>query len=62
MKQNEKSIIFLKKNTQGQYSVINMDLGKFAIAPSSQSPSISGEKQDSKEQFRESVLEKYDLK
>ncbi|WP_342415163.1 hypothetical protein NST83_18040 [Paenibacillus sp. FSL R10-2782] len=62
LKQNEKSIIFLKKNTQGQYSVINMDLGKFAIAPSSQSPSISGEKQDSKEQFRESVLEKYDLK
>ncbi|MEC0180655.1 hypothetical protein P4H61_03980 [Paenibacillus peoriae] len=62
LKQNEKNIIFLKKNTQGQYSVINMDLGKFAIEPSSQSPSSSVDKQDSKEQFRESVLEKYGLK
>ncbi|WP_025715954.1 hypothetical protein [Paenibacillus sp. 1-18] len=62
LKQNEKSIIFLKKNTQGQYSVINMDLGKFAIEPTSQSPNSSAEKQDSNEQFRESVLEKYGLK
>ncbi|MGG1618981.1 hypothetical protein ACIFQM_21000 [Paenibacillus sp. NRS-1782] len=62
LKQNEKSIIFLKKNTQGQYSVINMDLGKFTIEPSSQSPSSSVDKQDSKEQFRKSVLEKYVLK
>ncbi|WP_226000972.1 hypothetical protein [Paenibacillus sp. BJ-4] len=62
LKQNEKSIIFLKKNTQGQYSVINMDLGKFAIEPTSQSPNSSAEKQDSNEQFREFVLEKYGLK
>ncbi|TKJ89809.1 hypothetical protein PaeCFBP13512_14405 [Paenibacillus sp. CFBP13512] len=62
MKQNEKSIIFLKQNTQGVYSVINMDLGKFPLSDTSEiSRSLTSEEHNSKEEFRKEVLEKYDL-
>ncbi|MEK4191425.1 hypothetical protein [Paenibacillus sp. FSL L8-0494] len=60
LKQNEKSIIFLKQNSQGEYSVINMDLGKFSLESTSQFLGTS-KTQDSKEKFRQSVLEKYNL-
>lgn len=62
LKQNEKSIIFLKQNTQGVYSVINMDLGKFPLSDTSEiSRSLTSEEHNSKEEFRKEVLEKYDL-
>lgn len=62
LKQNQKSIIFLKKNTQGQYSIINMDLGKFSLDTLSQPLSTLAKNQDPKVEFRKSVLERYDLK
>jgi len=54
--EGQKSIIFLKKNTFGQYGVINMDLGKFSLEQGS-----GDTKATSKEKFRQAVLEKYDL-
>ncbi|BCG57094.1 hypothetical protein [Paenibacillus sp. URB8-2] len=59
LKQSEKNIIFLKKNTQGQYSIINMDLGKFSLNSSAKSFSASSEEQIVKDGFRKQVLEKY---
>ncbi len=56
----QKSIIFLKKNSFGEYSVINMNLGKFNIEQNLQTQSGDAEAV-SKEKFRQTVLEKYDL-
>lgn len=62
LKQDEQSIIFLKQNAQGVYSVINMDLGKFSLNHTSKtSKTLTSQEQDLKEEFRQTVLEKYNL-
>ncbi|WP_052099023.1 hypothetical protein [Paenibacillus stellifer] len=59
LNQGDKSIIFLKKNTQGQYGVINMNLGKFSLNSSDKLKKDTTEEQQSGENFKEQVLEKY---
>ncbi len=55
------NIIFLKKNTFGQYGVINMDLGKFELQEDPNSSDKSSPDLSEKELFRTSVLNKYNL-
>ena len=58
---NKPCIIFLSKDSEGKYSVINMELGKFIISSEPQFNGKKDQQDKDKENFRQTVLEKYDL-
>ncbi|AIQ62893.1 hypothetical protein PSTEL_07015 [Paenibacillus stellifer] len=69
LKKDSEYVIFLKKNDQGQYFVLNLNLGKFnlngnsEIAPDSKSMRIEEKASESEYQtFLNSVISKYKLK
>ncbi|PKQ87804.1 hypothetical protein CXK86_27885 [Paenibacillus sp. BGI2013] len=64
LQKNNKSVIFLMKNTFGNYGLINDNLGKFSLEETSQSnfpQSFTSQELSEYETFRNSVLEKYNL-
>ncbi|MFM9282164.1 hypothetical protein [Paenibacillus jiagnxiensis] len=61
LEKDEKNIIFLQENAYGQYSVINMELGKFSLETPMTVHSATYEKNSFKAEFRADVIEKYNL-
>lgn len=67
LEKDQQYILFLKKNTYGQFSIINMELGKFKIKDSDKkedylSTDETSHSKEYKEKFRDDVLKKYKLK
>lgn len=67
MKKNSRYIIFLKKNTNGDYSVINMSKGKFNLDDTDTEDILyvhGGHKDvdDRKVKLKEQIIEKYKIK
>lgn len=61
LQKGEKSVIFLKKNTFGQYSVFNQNLGKFSLSTSETSTARIGNETAEYDTFKRDVLKKYGL-
>ncbi|WP_433706911.1 hypothetical protein [Paenibacillus illinoisensis] len=64
LQKNDKSVIFLMKNTFGDYGLINDNLGKFSLEETNQLNSLqsfTSQELSEYEVFRNSVLEKYNL-
>lgn len=64
LQKDDKSVIFLMKNTFGDYGLINDNLGKFSLEETNQSnlpQSFTSQELSEYEVFRDSVMEKYNL-
>lgn len=61
LESGEKYIIFLKKNAEGTYAVINLNLGKFDLNSTTKLQSASSEEEKKYEEFKASVIDKYNL-
>ncbi|WP_405155840.1 hypothetical protein [Paenibacillus sp. FSL K6-0108] len=64
LQKGDKSVIFLMKNTFGDYGLINDNLGKFSLEQTNQSKlsqSFTSQELSEYELFRDSVMEKYNI-
>ncbi|MDN4600659.1 hypothetical protein P5G61_05435 [Paenibacillus sp. F6_3S_P_1C] len=64
LQKDDKSVIFLMKNTFGDYGLINDNLGKFSLEETNQSKlsqSFTSQELSEYELFRASVMEKYNI-
>lgn len=59
LQKGEKTVIFLKKNTFGQYSIFNQNLGKFSLNSSGTSKALIGDEAAEYNTFKSDVLKKY---
>lgn len=63
LQKGKKYVVFLHKNTYGQYSVINMNNGRFAIEEGSdlERSVMADSNKEEHSEFKEQVLQKYKL-
>ncbi|MEC0106950.1 hypothetical protein P4H27_08370 [Paenibacillus taichungensis] len=64
LQKGDNSVIFLMKNTFGDYGLINDNLGKFSLEQTNQSKlsqSFTSQELSEYELFRDSVMEKYNI-
>ncbi|MGX1827302.1 hypothetical protein ACWIE6_03575 [Paenibacillus taichungensis] len=64
LQKDDKSVIFLMKNTFGNYGLINDNLGKFSLEQTNQSKlsqPLNSKELSEYELFRDSVMEKYNI-
>ncbi|RAW19313.1 hypothetical protein DC345_00570 [Paenibacillus taichungensis] len=64
LQKDDKSVIFLMKNTFGNYGLINDNLGKFSLEQTNQSKlsqSFTSKELSEYELFRDSVMESYNI-
>jgi hypothetical protein len=64
LSQGKEYVIFLKKNTYGQYGIINMELGKFSTDENQEeaTSSVLDNHAEKNKEFHSAVMKKYNVK